>query len=211
MSGVKALAFALFVAAVQAASQDGSQVFSNTAPPGWKTNQSAVFAVGQAARAEVFQMFPYPVPADGPSGPQMQAQCKFSDGKAITVDYSTRHVKVHVPLFGDGWQTVFNDIKFVTDESLVTVKRLSVPAGDYTIAVPERSPMVFPILFMKRHTGGEFSMPMSVTKLASPAENSAISFEHTGGSCMMQVSEKNWSTQFSVEFRERNADLPVAN
>jgi len=210
MSGVKVLAFALFVV-VQATSQDGWQVFSNTAPPEWRINQSALFAVGRAARPDVFQMFPYPVPDDGPSGPQMQAQCKFSDGKVITVDYSTRHVKIRVPLFGDSWQTVFDDIEFVADESLVTVKGLSVPAGGYTIAVSERSPRVFPILFMKRHKGGESSVPMSVTTLASPAENSAIAFEHIGGSCMMHVNEKNWSTQFSVEFRERNADLPIAN
>src|ERR1700721_1948728 len=90
MSGVRVLAFALFVV-VHAASQDPSK------------------------------MFPYPLPQDGPSSLPVQARCKFSDGKTITVDYSTRHVKTDLSPFdlrptGGGWATVFNGITFVTDE-----------------------------------------------------------------------------------------------
>jgi hypothetical protein len=174
MSGVRVLAFALFIV-VQAASQDASK------------------------------MFPYPVPQDGPSTPPVRAQCKFSDGKAITVDYSTRHVKVDPPPYGAAWVTVFDDITFVTGEGLITVKGISLPPGAYTI-VPSTN--TYPVhnnwtLLMKGQAGGELRVPMSVTKLASPAENSAISFEHTGGSCMMNLNSKNSNTRVSVEFTEK--------
>jgi len=49
---------------------------------------------------------------------QAQAQCKFSDGKKISVTYSFER----------------RDYRFATDESLVTVKGISVPAGDYTVS-----------------------------------------------------------------------------
>ena len=176
---------------------------------GVKVLAVTLFIVGQATSQDASKMFPYPVPQEGPSSPKMQAQCKFSDGKTITVDYSTRHVKVrkgYPPPYGDIWQTVFDDIMFVTDESLITVKEV-IPAGDYTIvATPD-----YATLLLKKSTGGESRVPMSVRRLVSPAENSAILFEHTGGSCMMRVNWKNSNTQLSVEFTEKNADLPVEN
>jgi len=50
-------------------------------------------------------------------------------------------------------------------------------------------------------------VPMSVTKLSSPVESFTISFDHTGGSCMMQMRWEN--TQASVEFSEKNTDMPI--
>jgi hypothetical protein len=63
---------------------------------------------------------------------------------------------------------------------------------------------------MREDKGAELRVPMSATKFPSPADKSAISFNHTGGSCTMQVNWKNENTQVSLEFTERNADLPVA-
>ena len=170
----------------------------------------ALFIAGQAASQDASKLFPYAVPQDGPSSPKMQAQCKFPDGKTITVDYSTRHVKDRAPMLGEVWKTVFDDgMVFVTDASLVTANGISVPAGDYTIA-----PLIEfrgRTLFVKKHTGGESRVPMSVSNLTRPAENSGILFERTGGSCMMKVNSKNSQTQFFVEFTESNADLPAAN
>jgi hypothetical protein len=51
-------------------------------------------------------------------------------------------------------------------------------------------------------------VPMSVTRLSSPVENFTISFDQTGGSCTMRMSWEN--TQASIEFTEKNTDLPVA-
>jgi hypothetical protein len=140
---------------------------------GVKVLAFALFAIVQAVSQDTPKMFPYPVPQDGPSSPPVQARCKFSDGKTITVDYSTRHVKADLSPFdlrptGGGWATVFNDITFVTDESIITAEGMGVPAGDYATAPAIHFPMVAIKLIMKTHNGGEMRVPMSVTKLALP-------------------------------------------
>jgi hypothetical protein len=76
------------------------------------------------------------------------------------------------------------------------------------------------MLIINRHTG-EWGIPykyeseelarvpMSVTILSAPVENFTISFDHTGGSCTMRM---NWEhTQASVEFTEKNTDLPLTD
>src|SRR6266498_4615806 len=70
--------------------------------------------------------------------PAAQAQCKFSDGKTITVDYSSPRMKGRkifgelVP-YGEVWRTGANDATtFVTDANL-NVNGKDVPAGSYTI------------------------------------------------------------------------------
>src|SRR5580704_3531352 len=208
---VSVLAFALLIV-VQAVSQEGPRVSSYAAPPEWHTNPFASPTPGLSARLDALQMLPYSVPEYGPSSSPQQAQCGFADGKTIAVRYSTRHVRDQqdMPPDGDAWRTVFNDIIFVTGESLITAKGIGVPAGEYTIAVTNPIPRVFLKLVMKSRNGGELRLPLTATKLASPAETSAISFERTGGSCMMRVDETNWNTQLSVEFTEKNAELPVA-
>jgi Protein of unknown function (DUF2911) len=154
--------------------------------------------------------------------PAAQAQCKFSDGKTITVDYSSPRMKGRkifgglVP-FGEVWRTGANEATtFATNENLITVKGTNMPAGSYTIfTVPE--PDKWTLIINKRtgESGTPYKyeseelarVPMSVTKLPSPVENFTISFDHTGGSCMMRMSWEN--TQASLEFTEKNTDLPV--
>src|SRR5436853_7394797 len=76
--------------------------------------------------------------------PPAQAQCKFSDGKTITVDYSSPRMKGRkifgglVP-YGEVWRTGANDATtFVTTANL-SVDGKDVPAGNYTIfTVPEQ-------------------------------------------------------------------------
>src|SRR5579872_6025665 len=70
--------------------------------------------------------------------PPAHAQCKFSDAKTITVDYSSPRAKGRkvfgglVP-YGEVWRTGANDATtFVTDAN-VTVGGKDVPAGHYTI------------------------------------------------------------------------------
>src|SRR5437660_11450918 len=71
--------------------------------------------------------------------PAAQAQCKFSDGKTITVDYSSprmrgRKVFGELVPYGEVWRTGANEATtFVTDESLITVTGTDIPAGKYTI------------------------------------------------------------------------------
>jgi hypothetical protein len=154
--------------------------------------------------------------------PASQAQCKFSGGKTITVDYSSprmrgRKVFGELVPYGEVWRTGANEATtFVTNEDLVTVKGTNISAGSYTIfTVP--NPDAWTVIINK-HTG-EWGIPykyeaeelarvpMSVTRLSSPVENFTISFDHTGGSCTMRMAWEN--TQASVEFTEKNADMPM--
>ena len=71
--------------------------------------------------------------------PAAQAQCKFSDGKTITVDYSSPRMRGRkifgglVP-YGEVWRTGANEATtFVTNENLLMIKGSNVPAGSYTI------------------------------------------------------------------------------
>jgi hypothetical protein len=154
--------------------------------------------------------------------PPAQAQCKFSDGKTITVDYSSPRAKGRkifgglVP-YGEVWRTGANDATtFVVNENLAAAKGTNVPAGSYTIfTVPTADKWT---LIISKHTG-EWGIPykyeseelarvpMSVSKTPAPVENFTISFDQTGGGCTMQLSWEN--TQASVEFTEKNADVPV--
>ena len=156
--------------------------------------------------------------------PPAQAQCKFSDGKTITVDYSSPRVRGRkifgelVP-YGKVWRTGANEATtFVTNENLITVKGTNIPPGSYTIfTVPSSDTWT---LIINKHTGQwgipykyeseELArVPMSVTKLSSPVENFGISFDHTGGSCTIRIGWEN--RQASLEFAEKNTDLPVKN
>lgn len=154
--------------------------------------------------------------------PPAQARCEFSDGKTITIDYSSPRVRGRkifgglVP-YGEVWRTGANEAtRFVTNESLTTVKGTNIPPGSYTIfTVPTSGTWT---LIINKHTGQwgipysyrseELArVPMSVTKLSSPVENFTISFDHVGGSCTIRM---DWeTTRASLEFAERNTDLPI--
>ena len=152
--------------------------------------------------------------------PPAQAQCKFSDGKTITVDYSSPRMKGRkifgglVP-YGEVWRTGANEATtFVTEDDIFAAKGTKIPAGHYTIfTVPDPAKWT---LIINKHTG-EWGIPykyqseelarvpMTVTKLPAPSENFTISFDHTGASCTMRISWEN--TQASVEFAQKNSDL----
>ena len=89
--------------------------------------------------------------------PTAQAQCKFSGGKTITLDYSSprmrgRKVFGELVPYGKVWRTGANEATtFVTDESLITVDGTNIPAGSYTIfTVPDPDKWT---LIINKHTG----------------------------------------------------------
>jgi hypothetical protein len=147
--------------------------------------------------------------------PPAQAQCKFSDGKAITVDYSSPRAKGRkifgdlVP-YGQVWRTGANDAtSFVTDANL-TVGGKDVPAGHYTIfTVPNADKWT---LIINKKTG-EWGIPykyegdelarvdMKVSPTPSPVENFTIAFDQKGNSCTLNISWEN--TQASVDISEK--------
>ncbi len=149
-----------------------------------------------------------------PSPPE-SAQCKFSNGKTVKVDYSSPRMKGRkiygglVP-YGEVWRTGANEATtFVTDTNL-TVGEKDVPTGNYTIfTVPSQDKWT---LIINKKTG-EWGIPykyeadelarvdMKVSKTASPVENFTISFDQKGDSCVMNLDWEN--TRASVDIKEK--------
>ncbi len=147
--------------------------------------------------------------------PPASAQCKFSDGKAIKVDYSSPRMKGRkiygglVP-YGEVWRTGANEATtFVTDTNL-SVGGKDVPAGSYTIfTIPNEDKWT---LIINKKTG-EWGIPykyeadelgrvdMQVSKTPAPVENFTIDFDQTGGSCTMRLDWEN--TRATVAITEK--------
>lgn len=124
------------------------------------------------------------------------AQCTFSDGTSIAFSSLLQH----------------QQYRLSTNGPLLTTQGTSVPAGDYTVYLEKDSNQHWTLKMMKPLGGkGLFilSPPMSVTTSALPIENPEVSFDHTGGSCMMHWSQKKSDTVLSLEFTEKNADMPI--
>jgi hypothetical protein len=148
--------------------------------------------------------------------PPASAECKFSDGKTIKMDYSSPRAKGRkifgeesdkalVP-YGKIWRTGANDATtFVTDAS-VTVAGKAVPAGSYTIfSVPKADAWWLVISKKTGEWGTDYPgesedlvrVPMSVSKTAAPVENFLIAFDQAGNKCTLRVEWEN--TRASVE------------
>jgi hypothetical protein len=128
------------------------------------------------------------------------AQCTFSDGTSIVV--SDFHFLFEHQRF-----------RLSTSGPLLTTHGISVPAGDYD-AYFEKNPHQHWTLTMRKPFGREglsfmLSLPMSVTSFGLTIESPEISFDHTGGSCMMIWNQKKSDTVLSLEFTEKNTDMPV--
>ena len=147
--------------------------------------------------------------------PPAQAQCKFSDGKTITVDYSSPRAKGRkifgdlVP-YGQVWRTGANDATTFVTTGALSAEGKEIPAGSYTIfTVPEQNKWT---LIVNKHTG-EWGIPykyeseelaripMSVSKTSGPVENFTISFDQGGSACTLKLSWEE--TQASVQFSEK--------
>lgn len=137
--------------------------------------------------------------------PAASAQCKFSDGKSIKVDYSSPRAKGRkiygdlVP-YGKVWRTGANEATtFVTDANLSIAGKV-IPSGSYTIfTVPNQSKWE---LIVNKKTG-EWGIPykyesdelgryaMDVSKTSAPVENFTISFHEMGDGCHMYLDWEN--------------------
>lgn len=146
--------------------------------------------------------------------PPAKTNCKFADGKTITVDYSSprmRGRKIYNGLvpFGEVWRIGANDATtFVTDADL-TVGGRAVPAGSYTLfAVP--LPTRWKLIVSKKT--GEWGIPypgeafdflrvdMAVSELPAALENLTIGLDGEGQACTMWVDLEN--TRASVQVYE---------
>ena len=147
--------------------------------------------------------------------PPAQAQCKLPDGKTITVDYSSPRAKGRkifgglVP-YGEVWRTGANEATtFVTDANL-TVGKLAIPAGSYTLfTIP--NPDKWTLIVNKKT--GEWGIPykyeadelgrvdMKVSATSGPVENFTIAFDQASNTCQLTLSWE--STQVSVGIVEK--------
>ena len=147
--------------------------------------------------------------------PPASTQCTLSNGKTISVDYSSprlkgRTVGKEVAPYGEVWRTGANEAtSFVTTANL-TVDGHDVPAGSYTLfTLPTADKWT---LIINKHTG-EWGIPyhyeseelarvpMQVSSTPAPVENFTISFEQGGDKCTLQLSWGN--TQASATFAEK--------
>jgi hypothetical protein len=145
-----------------------------------------------------------PSPAQVAS-PPAKADCKFSDGKTVHVDYSSprmrgRKIFGDLVAYGEVWRVGANEATTFVVNTNVNVGGKNVPAGDYTLfAVPNQDS--WQLIISKQtgewgipYPGAEYDLtraPMKVSKLPSPVEDFTISFDSNGGACTMRL---DWET-----------------
>ncbi|MBI3646019.1 MAG: DUF2911 domain-containing protein [Acidobacteriales bacterium] len=147
--------------------------------------------------------------------PPASAECKFSDGNTVTIDYSSPRMKGRkifgelVP-FGKVWRTGANEATTFVAGADVTVGGQNVPAGSYTIfTIPEADKWTLVISKKTGESGMDYPGPgedlgrvaMSVSKTAAPVENFAIAFDQADGKCTLHMDWEN--TRASVEVAKK--------
>jgi hypothetical protein len=97
-----------------------------------------------------------------------------------------------------------------TNERLVTVKGINIPSGDYTISAVE-NPSKKWTLAIKSDAGNRDlpPVPMSSRVTTSTAQRLNVAVKRSGASCTMTWTLKETNVVLSVEFGERNTDLPL--
>jgi DUF2911 family protein len=147
--------------------------------------------------------------------PPQHANCKFSDGKSITVNYSSPRMRGRkifgdlVP-YGEVWRAGADDAtSFATTVDLAASGK-AIPAGRYTLfTLP--APSKWTLIVSKQI--GEWGIPypgerydltraeMKVSKLPGALENFTISFDQAGSACTMKL---DWeTTRASIDFAEK--------
>jgi hypothetical protein len=130
--------------------------------------------------------------------PKAQALCNFPDGKTIRITHFSEQV---------------GSAQLATDERLLTVNGISVPAGDYIVSPARDSHNNWTLMLRKKTAKGGTSrlspVPMSATTPTSSFENSKVSFDQKGASCTMHWGMEKSNILLSLEFAERNTDMPV--
>jgi hypothetical protein len=170
----------------------------------------ALMVLATGFSTTVYAQFGGPV-----ASPPAKADCKFSDGKTIHLDYSSPRMKGRkifgglVP-YGEPWRAGANEATTFVIDADMNVGGKAVPAGSYTIfTLPTADAWT---LIISKQTGewgvpypGESfdfgRAPMKVSKLASPVENFTIAFDQSGATCTLRL---DWeTTRASVQITEK--------
>jgi len=147
--------------------------------------------------------------------PPASANCKFSDGKTVKIDYSSPRAKGRkifggVVSYGEVWRTGANEATTFVADTNVTVGGQAVPAGSYTIfTLPKADAWTLIISKKTGEWGTDYAgekedlarVPMSVSKTSSPVENFTVAFDPAGGKCTLRMEWEN--TRASVEITEK--------
>jgi hypothetical protein len=159
-------------------------------------------------------------PAERPS-PSAKANCSFSDGKSVNIDYSSPRAKGRkifgglVP-YGEVWRAGANEATTFVIDTDVVVGGKTVPAGAYTIfTIPNQDKWTLIISKKTKNAKGgpvwgvpypgeadDFArVDMKGSKLGSPVENFTISFDKSASGCTMNL---DWeTTRASIEISEK--------
>jgi Protein of unknown function (DUF2911) len=148
--------------------------------------------------------------------PAASAQCKFSDGKTIKVDYSSPRAKGRkifgeesekalVP-YGKIWRTGANEATTFVPDTDIKVGGKPIPAGSYTLfTIPNADKWT--LIINKKNA--EWGIPykyeadelaridMKVSKTSAPVDNFTIGFDQGGSKCTLFMEWEN--TRASVE------------
>src|SRR4029077_13895504 len=146
--------------------------------------------------------------------PPAKAECKLSDGKTITIDYSSPRAKGRkifgslVP-YGQVWRAGANEATTFVTSSDITVGVKTVPAGKYTIfTVPAEDKWTLVISKKTGEWGTAYPGPdndlaridMKVSKTSAPVENFTIAFDQAGAGCTLKM---EWeTTEASVDIKK---------
>ncbi|MGH9685887.1 MAG: DUF2911 domain-containing protein [Candidatus Acidiferrales bacterium] len=154
-------------------------------------------------------------PGGAPLSPPAKASCRFSDGKAIQVNYSSPRMRGRkifgglVP-YGEEWRAGANEATTFDIDTNLNVGGTTVPAGNYTMfTLP--NPDSWKLIISKEtgewgipYPGAEHDfarIPMQVSKLPSPLEDFTIHFDQTGDACTMNL---DWATtRASIKITEK--------
>ena len=143
--------------------------------------------------------------------PPAKAECKLSNGKTITVDYSSPRAKGRkifgglVP-YGQVWRAGANEATSFVTTGDISVGGKAVPAGKYTMfAIPGEDKWTLVISKKTGEWGTAYPGPendlaridMKVSKPSAPVENFTIAFDQSGNGCTMRLEWEN--TRASVE------------
>jgi hypothetical protein len=146
--------------------------------------------------------------------PPASAQCKFADGKTITVDYSSPRAKGRkifgglVP-FGEWWRTGANEATTFVATADLTIGGKAVPAGKYTLfTIPGEKSWKLVVNKQTGQWGTDYDSKqdllqadMQVSELPVAAENFTISFHEMGKGCHIYL---DWEkTRAAAEITEK--------
>jgi Protein of unknown function (DUF2911) len=142
--------------------------------------------------------------------PPASAECKFSDGKTVKIDYSSPRAKGRkifgeasekalVP-YGEVWRTGANEATTFVADANVMVGGKAVPAGSYTLFTVPKADTWWLVISKKTGEWGTdypgekedlVRVPMKASKNGPPVEDFLIAFDQAGNKCKLRM---EWET-----------------